>query len=109
MAAEDCLVLCSCPDAKTARELAGVLVEQRLAACVNILPGVTSVYAWEGRIETTEEQLLLIKTMAGHYLALEACIKQRHPYDVPEIIAVPIERGSADYLDWLRGWLGWPS
>jgi periplasmic divalent cation tolerance protein len=106
MPAEDCLVVCSCPDADTARELAGALVRERHAACVNILPGITSVYAWEGEIETAEEQLMLIKTAAGCYGPLETFIKNHHPYEVPEIIAIPIEQGSSDYLEWIRAWVG---
>lgn len=106
MPAEDCLVLCSCPDAETARDLAGALVREHHAACVSILPGMTSVYAWEGAIETAEEQLLLIKSAAEFYGPLEAFIKNHHPYQVPEIIAIPIEYGSMDYLEWLRAWVG---
>jgi periplasmic divalent cation tolerance protein len=106
MRAENCLVLCTCPDAETARELAAALVRERHAACVNILPGITSVYAWQGAIESAEEHLLLIKTTAGNYESLEHHIKNHHPYDVPEIIAIPIERGATDYLDWLSAWTG---
>ncbi len=109
MPAEFCLVLCTCPDAVTARALAQALVEQHQATCVNILPGVTSVYPWEGRIESAAEQLLLIKTTTLHYERLERFIKAHHPYDIPEIIAMPIERGSSDYLGWLRAWLGSPA
>jgi periplasmic divalent cation tolerance protein len=79
---------------------------ERHAACVNILPGITSVYAWEGEIETAEEQLMLIKTAAGCYGPLETFIKNHHPYEVPEIIAIPIEQGSSDYLEWIRAWVG---
>jgi periplasmic divalent cation tolerance protein len=100
-----CLVLCTCPDADAARKLAEALVAERRAACVNIFPGLTSIYPWEGRIETAEEQLLLIKTEAGGFDGLEAFIKARHPYQVPEIIAVPIVSGSADYLEWMTAWL----
>lgn len=100
-----CLVLCTCPDADSAQRLAKSLVEQRRAACVNILPGLTSVYAWEGQIEQAQEQLLLIKTETGLYADLETFLKTHHPYDVPEIIAVPVERGSADYLQWISAWL----
>lgn len=100
-----CLVLCTCPDADSAQRLAKSLVEERRAACVNILPGLTSVYAWEGQIEQAQEQLLLIKTETGLYADLETFLKTHHPYDVPEIIAVPVERGSADYLQWISAWL----
>lgn len=106
MPAENCLVLCSCPDADTARELAGALVREHHAACVSILPGMTSVYAWKGAIETTEEQLLIIKTTAKAYGPLETFIKNHHPYQVPEIIAIPMEGGSMDYLEWLKAAVG---
>jgi periplasmic divalent cation tolerance protein len=105
MSTEYCLVLCTCPDADTARTLAEALVAERRAACVNILPGLTSVYPWGGKIETAEEQLLFIKTEADGFGELEACIKARHPYQVPEIIAIPITDGSADYLEWITAWL----
>lgn len=105
MSTEYCLVLCACPDAEAARGLAEALVSERLAACVNILPGLTSVYPWRDAIETAEEHLLLIKTGAGAFAELEAFIKARHPYEIPEIIAIPIERGSADYLEWMTAWL----
>jgi periplasmic divalent cation tolerance protein len=82
--------------------LAGGLVEQRHAACVSILPGLTSVYAWKGQIESAEESLLLIKTRLANFSELERFIKQRHPYEVPEILAIPVQAGSADYLAWLR-------
>jgi periplasmic divalent cation tolerance protein len=78
-----------------------MLVERRLAACVNIAPGLTSVYLWEGRIERAEEHLLLIKTGVSAYDGLEAAIREHHPYELPEIVAVPIERGSRDYLQWI--------
>ena len=106
MPADYCLVLCSCPEANVANALATALVEQRLAACVNVMPGVTSVYGWEGRVETASEHLLLIKTEPAGYAALEAFIKDRHPYQVPEIIAIPVEQGSHDYLDWISAWVG---
>jgi periplasmic divalent cation tolerance protein len=82
--------------------LAGGLVEQRHAACVSILPGLTSVYAWKGQIESAEESLLLIKTRLANFSELERFIKQQHPYEVPEILAIPVQEGSADYLAWLR-------
>jgi len=82
--------------------LAGGLVEQRHAACVSILPGLTSVYAWKGQIESAEESLLLIKTRLANFPELERFIKELHPYEVPEILAIPVQAGSADYLAWLR-------
>lgn len=106
MPTQDCLVFCTCPSAQSAHEIAGALVESRLAACVNILPGVTSVYGWEERVESAEEHLLLVKTVTAQYEPLESFIRLRHPYEIPEIIAIPIERGSPPYLAWLRAWTG---
>ena len=105
MPADYCLVLCTCPDAGTARELANALVENRKAACVNILPGLISVYGWKGQVESADEWLLLIKTASAGFDDLEAFIKARHPYEVPEIIAIPMVRGSMAYLDWMKTWL----
>lgn len=95
------LILCTCPSAEVAENLARHLVEKRLVACVNILPGVRSVYLWQGEIETAQEQLLLIKSAQSQYAAIESAIKTLHPYQVPEIIALPIEQGSAEYLQWI--------
>ena len=82
-------------------ELARTLVRERLAACVNRIPGVSSVYEWQGRICETGEQLLVIKTTPECYPALEARLKTLHPYEIPEIIAIPIVTGSSAYLAWL--------
>ncbi|EIC27934.1 MULTISPECIES: divalent-cation tolerance protein CutA [Methylomicrobium] len=95
------LILCTCPDRETAETLAKRLVEGRLAACVNILPGLTSFYTWENRLETAEEHLLLIKTAGVRYPAVEQAIREQHPYDLPEIIALPIAHGLSDYLTWI--------
>ena len=105
MSAEYCLVLCSCPEEETATGLAKMAVSERLAACVNILPGLTSVYSWKGAIETARETLLLIKTETAVYPLLEARLRERHPYELPEIVAVPIGRGLPDYLQWISQWL----
>jgi periplasmic divalent cation tolerance protein len=105
MSTEYCLVLCTCPDAEAASHLAEVLVAGRHATCVNLVPGLTSVYPWEGKIETATEHLLLIKTEAAVFGELEAAIQAHHPYELPEIIAVPIVRGSNDYLEWISAWL----
>jgi periplasmic divalent cation tolerance protein len=98
---ETLLVLTTMPEREAALELARVLVEKRLAACVNILSGCTSVYRWEDNLERAEEVPLLIKTRAGRYAELEAAIRSLHPYELPEIIAVPIVQGFADYLGWV--------
>lgn len=95
------LVLTNLPDAASARALAGHLVEARLAACVSILAPCRSVYRWEGRIEDAAEVPLLIKTTAARYAALETAIRARHPYELPEIVAVPLTHGLPDYLGWI--------
>lgn len=95
------LILCTCPDQHTADTIARQLITDKLAACVNILPGLTSIYEWQGAIETAQEHLLLIKSHQGRFAAIESAIKQLHPYQLPEIVAVAIERGSSDYLNWI--------
>ena len=95
------LVLTNMPDVPTAQALARQLLEQQLAACVNCLPGVQSIYRWQGTIEEAGEVTLLIKTTKARYKALEAAIKAFHPYDLPEIIAMPIVAGWPAYLDWV--------
>ncbi|HZX30520.1 MAG TPA: divalent-cation tolerance protein CutA [Rhodocyclaceae bacterium] len=95
------LVLTNCPDAAVAEDIARHLVEGRLAACVNILAPCRSVYRWQGAVETAAEVPLLIKTSADRYAALEAAIQAVHPYEVPEIIALPIDQGLPAYLDWV--------
>ena len=95
------LVLTNLPDRDAAARLAQRLIESRLAACVNILNGCTSVYRWKGEVERAEEVPILIKTRAARYDELEAAIRELHPYEIPEIIAVPVVRGLADYLEWV--------
>jgi periplasmic divalent cation tolerance protein len=95
------IVLTNLPNAASARELADHLVSARLAACVNILAPCRSVYRWQGRIEDAVEVPLLIKTTAARYDALEAAIRERHPYELPEIIAVPLACGLPAYLAWV--------
>ena len=98
---ETLLVITTLPDAAHAQALATALVEARLAACVNILAPCRSVYRWQGQIEDATEVPLLIKTTVERYAELEVEIRRLHPYELPEIIAVPIERGLPDYLDWI--------
>lgn len=98
---ETLLVITNLPDAYSAHALAGALVEARLAACVNILAPCRSVYRWQGKTESAEEVPVLIKTTAARYPALEAAIRARHPYELPEIIAVPVDRGLPEYLAWV--------
>jgi periplasmic divalent cation tolerance protein len=100
------LVLTTVPEEKTGQELGRVLVEERLAACVTISPAARSVYRWEGKICNEPEHVLVIKTRTALFPRLEARIKTLHPYKVPEIIALPVEGGSADYLGWLGGETG---
>jgi periplasmic divalent cation tolerance protein len=95
------LVLTNLPDRAAAERLADALIEQRLAACVNLLAPCRSVYRWKGALQRDEEHPMLIKTTSERYPALEAAIRAGHPYELPEIIAVPIERGLQAYLDWV--------
>jgi periplasmic divalent cation tolerance protein len=92
-----------------AQAIARALVEKRLAGCVQIIGPITSTYRWQGEIETAEEWLCLIKSRQDLYEALEEAIREVHPYDVPEILAVPVVAGSKSYLDWLDGELMQPS
>lgn len=95
------LVFTNLPDAESARALATTLVEQRVAACVNVLAPCQSIYRWEGKLEEAEEVTLLIKTSAARYAALEEAIRAYHPYELPEIVAVRVEKGLPDYLAWV--------
>ena len=96
------LALCTCPDQTVAREIANAMVERQLAACVNILPGLVSVYQWQGKTEESQEALLVIKTSEDRYQDLEESLHAMHPYELPEIIAVSVERGLEDYLQWIQ-------
>jgi periplasmic divalent cation tolerance protein len=96
------LVITNLPDQESAQHLAETLISRQLAACVNILAPCTSVYRWQGKLETTQEIPLLIKTLAIHYSKVESAIRQEHPYELPEIIAVPVHAGLPEYLAWIR-------
>lgn len=98
---KNCVIYCTVPNEFNANLIATTLVEENLAACVNILPSVTSVYKWEGIVQNDNEMLMIIKTQQDKFDALEAKIKQLHEYSVPEIIAVPIVKGSEDYQNWI--------
>ena len=95
------VVLCTCPDAVCASELANAIVEKRLAACVNRLDGLTSTYRWQGEVKNDQESLLIIKTRQDRLESLSEFIQANHAYDVPEVIALTIDGGSRAYLDWI--------
>ena len=95
------VVLMTAPDADGAGRMASVLVDERLVACVNIVPGLRSIYRWEGKLCDESEVLCLMKTRLGLFPALRERIAALHPYQVPEIIALPLAAGSAPYLDWV--------
>lgn len=96
-----CIVLCTCPDRAIAEKLATGLVEARLAACVNIIAEIRSVYRWEGKVQAESEVLMVIKSTSGHYQALESWLQDHHPYDVPEVLMLPVSEGLAPYLTWV--------
>jgi periplasmic divalent cation tolerance protein len=99
---ETIVVLTNMPDRGTAERLAQELVERRLAACVNVLAECTSVYRWKGAVENAKEVPVLIKTRAALYEELEAAISELHPYELPEIVALPIVRGLPEFLEWVN-------
>ncbi len=101
---KDELILCLCtvPDGATGRRIAHHLVTAGIAACVNRIPGLVSVFRWEDDVQEEDEELLLIKTRADRLDDLAAAIRQVHPYELPEVLAVPVSGGLEDYLDWIR-------
>lgn len=101
MASEHRVVLCTVPSQDVGASLARALVEERLVACVNILPGVRSIYRYKGAVEDEQELLLVLKTSAARYPELERRIRELHPYEVCEVIALDVAAGSLPYLDWL--------
>ncbi len=96
------VVLCTVPTGDIAVQIARELVQHQLAACVNVIPGITSVYRWKGSITTDAEQLLVIKTSSSLMDSLQKAIQELHPYELPEIIAVPIVGGLPAYLAWIN-------
>jgi len=96
------LVMTTCANAEEARALATAIVGERLAACVSALPGVASTYRWEGKVEEAEECVLLIKTTRDRLASLEQAIKARSSYELPEVVAVRVDAGSAAYLQWVQ-------
>jgi periplasmic divalent cation tolerance protein len=97
------IVLTTFPDLENARQIGTRLVEEQVAACVNLLPAAESIYRWRGSVETATEIPALIKTTAAGFARLEEVLRRLHPYEVPEIIALPVASGSAPYLEWVTG------
>ena len=95
------IVFVTAPTGDDGRAIARALVREKLAACVNILPGITSIYIWEGEVCEDNEVLLIIKTRAEIFETLSTLVKEVHPYDVPEVIAMPLTTGAEDYLNWI--------
>lgn len=95
------IIFCTCPEKESAEKIARLLVARNLAACVNILPGITSIYRWQEQTHSAQEYLLLIKTNKASYQAVETTILENHPYELPEIAAIPIEHGLPEYLQWI--------
>lgn len=95
------LVLCTFSNAAEARQIGTQLIELQVAACVNLIPQVESIYRWKGQIKSEPEVMMMIKTTLNNYREVEARIQELHPYDVPEVIAIPIERGASAYLGWI--------
>lgn len=93
--------LCTCPDAETARRIADALVGERLAACVNLLPGIASTYRWQGKVAHADEVLLVAKTVRDRFEALSARVLELHPYELPEVVAVELAGGLPAYLAWI--------
>ena len=99
------LIFCSVPNQATADKITRLLLEQQLVACVNIFPAVQSVYRWQGKIESADELLLMMKSEQHCYHAIESLIVSQHPYEIPEVIAVSIEQGLPSYLQWIHSCL----
>jgi len=102
LSSQTLLVLTTCGNAADAGSLATLLVEQRLAACVNALDKVTSTYRWQGRVQQDQETLLVIKTTVARYMEVEKTIREQSKYELPEVIAIPVTAGSSAYLEWVR-------
>ena len=100
MAQDVLVVLVTCPPDK-AQAIANALVEERVAACVNVVPGLSSVYRWKGVVHTDSESLLIVKSTRERFEALKQAVLRHHPYELPEVIAVPVDRGHTPYLEWV--------
>ena len=95
------VILSTAPDADTANRLAQGLVENRLAACVNIMPDIRSIYRWQGTVQNESEIMMVIKSTQQSFAAVETWLQEHHPYDEPELLALPVGQGSNTYLDWV--------
>ncbi len=105
-AADAVVVLVTAPSAEKAAQMARTVVEERLAACVNVVPGLRSIYRWEGQVQDEPEVLMVVKTRAEAFERLRARIASLHPYSCPEVIALPVVAGHGPYLEWLAGSVG---
>lgn len=101
MASAHIIVVITVPSREVGQQIAETLLENKLVACVNIIPGISSIYHWQGAIEQDDEMLLIAKTRAALFDRLATTVKRVHPYDVPEVIAMPIVAGSNEYLAWI--------
>jgi periplasmic divalent cation tolerance protein len=95
------VLMCTCPDQLSAKNVAKTIVTEGLAACVNIIPSISSMYLWQGELVTDDEHLLIIKSTAQKFDAINAAIEKVHPYEVPEVVALDIQQGNQDYLNWI--------
>ena len=98
---KNCVIYCTVPNEFSANLIASTLVDEMLAACVNVVPNITSFYRWEGTVQSDSESLLIIKTQESKYNAIETRIKELHENSIPEIIALPIVQGSDEYQNWI--------
>ncbi len=96
------IIFVTAPNSEEASRIANALVSEQFAACVNIVPSIESIYRWEGKVTSDREALMIIKTTDDRYVDVESRVKEMHTYSTPEIVAIPIVRGSQEYLDWLR-------
>ena len=96
------IIFVTAPNSEEASRIANALVSEQLAACVNIVPSIESIYRWEGKVTSDREALMIIKTVDDRYVDVERRVKELHSYSTPEIVAIPIEQGSREYLDWIR-------
>lgn len=96
------VVLCTAPDEATAQDLAAKVLAEKLAACAPLIPGATSLYYWEGKLEQEYEVQMILKTDNAHQQALLECLKSHHPYQTPELLVLPVIHGDTDYLSWLN-------